>query len=114
MRGSLSNRRGLALLRSRTIAAAPLRSASGTWQVISDLVADTIAVSASCTRDHAAAAMAVAAPAGRMLVAGAHLDRLPLVLVAGLVHCEISTVSGTAALRAEENLNAIPGAATAD
>jgi len=57
--------------------------------------------------------MRVAAPAGRMLVAGGHLDRLPAVLVAGAVHCEITTVSGTPALRTEENLKAIPGAATA-
>lgn len=102
------------MLRSRLIAAAPVRSASATWQVISDLIADTIAVSATCTRDEAEAAMKAAAPAGRMLVAGGHTDRMPLVLVAGLVHCEITTISGTAALRTEENLNVIPGAASAD
>ena len=57
--------------------------------------------------------MAAAAPAGRMLIAGGHLDRHPLTLIAGLVHCEITTVSGTAALTAEENLNPVPGAAAA-
>ena len=102
------------MLRSRSIVAAPVRSASATWKVITDLIADTIAVSATCTRGEAAAAMQVAAPAGRMLVAGGHLDRMPMVLVAGTVHCEITTISGTPALRAEENLNVIPGAASAN
>ncbi|MEV4845091.1 hypothetical protein AB0K20_17985 [Micromonospora matsumotoense] len=101
------------MLRSRMIIAAPVRSASDTWQVISRLVADTIATSALCTEQDAEAAMQAAAPVGRMLIAGGHLDRKPVVLVAGSVHCEITTLSGTAALRAEENLNAMPGAAAA-
>jgi hypothetical protein len=101
------------MLRYRTIAAAPVRSASATWQVISGLVADTIAASAALSRSEAEQAMSVAEPAGRMLVAGGHLDRHPLTLVAGLVRCQITTVSGTAALTAEENLNPVPGAAEA-
>ncbi|MGW4466371.1 hypothetical protein [Micromonospora sp. NPDC004704] len=101
------------MLRTRTIVAAPVRSASATWQVITDLVADTVAVSDTCTRADAESAMGAAGPAGRMLIAGGYLDRLPVVLVAGAVHCEITTVSGAPALGAEENLNAIPGAATA-
>lgn len=48
-----------------------------------------------------------------MLVAGGHLDRHPVTLIAGAVRCEIITISGTAALTAEENLNPIPGAADA-
>jgi hypothetical protein len=101
------------MLRTRTIAASPRRSSSVTWQVITDLVADTIAKSSSLSRADAEQAMSVAAPAGRMLIAGGHLDRHPLTLVAGAVHCEITTISGTAALTAEENLNPIPGAANA-
>ena len=101
------------MLRNRTIAASPVRSASATWQVITGLVADTIATSAALSRSEAEQAMSVAASAGRMLIAGGHLDQHPLTLVAGLVHCRISTVSGTAALTAEENLNPVPGAAAA-
>jgi len=101
------------MLRRRTIAASPRRSASATWQVITDLVADTIAKSSSLSRADAEQAMSVAAPAGRMLVAGGHLDRHPLVLVAGAVYCEITTISGSEALTAEENLNPVPGAADA-
>jgi hypothetical protein len=102
------------MLRYRTIAAAPVRSASATWQVITALVADTIATSATLTRSEAEQAMSGAAPAGRMLIAGGHLDQHPLTLITGLVHCEITTVSGTAALTAEENLNPVPGAAAAE
>lgn len=101
------------MMRYRTIVASPLRSATATWQVITDLVADTIEKSPSLSRDDAERAMAVAVPVGRMLVAGGHLDRCPVTLIAGTVHCEITTISGTAALNAEENLNAISGAATA-
>ena len=71
------------MLRYRTVAAAPVRSASATWQIITDLVADTIAASGTLTRSDAMEAMAAAAPAGRMLIAGGHLDRHPLTLVAG-------------------------------
>jgi hypothetical protein len=102
------------MLRYRTIAAAPVRSAPATWQVITSLVADTIAASAALSVSEAKQAMSVAAPAGRMLIAGGHLDRHPLTLVAGLVHCEIATVSGSAALTLEENLSLVPGAADAE
>jgi hypothetical protein len=102
------------MLRYRTIAAAPVRSASATWQIITSLVADTIATAAALSRSEAEQAMSAAAPAGRMLVAGGHLDRHPLTLIAGLVHCEITTASGTVALTAEENLNPVPGAADAE
>ncbi|MEV1013043.1 hypothetical protein AB0I89_30575 [Micromonospora sp. NPDC049801] len=61
----------------------------------------------------AEAAMRTAAPAGHMLIAGGHLDRHPVVLIAGAAHCEITTISGAKALRTEENLNALPGAALA-
>ncbi|WP_208636047.1 hypothetical protein [Amycolatopsis thailandensis] len=91
-----------------------MRSASATWRVIADLVADTVARSTSLSRDEAVQAMSVAEAVGRMLVAGGHLQKHPITLVAGQVHCEITTVSGTAALTLEENLNPIPGAAGAD
>lgn len=101
------------MLRHRTIAASPLRSASESWQVITDLVADTIAASAYLDRTDVIAAMSKAAAAGRMLIAGGHLDRHPLTLTAGSVHCEITTVSGASALTTEESLGPVPGAAGA-
>ncbi|WP_217494692.1 hypothetical protein [Frankia sp. CgS1] len=95
------------------MAASPVRSASGTWTVITNLVADTVAQAPALSRDEALEAMAAAEAVGRMLIAAGHLNKHAIILVAGKVHCEITTVSGTAALTAEENLNAVPGAAGA-
>ena len=94
----------------RQLAASPVRSASATWAAIADLVAGTVALS----RDEAMQAMSAAEAVGRMLIAGGHLHKHPITLVAGKVHCEITTVSGTAALTLEENLNPVTGAAGAD
>ncbi|MEV2270471.1 hypothetical protein [Nonomuraea africana] len=102
------------MLRTRQVAASPVRSASGTWAVISDLVADTVAQSSMLSRDEAAQAMSAAEAVGRMLIAAGHLQQYPITLVAGKVYCEITTVFGTAALMLEENLNPVPGAAGAD
>ena len=99
--------------RRRTIAAAPERRASETWAVISALVADTLERSPSITRGEVVAAMEAAAPAGRMLVAGGHLDAHPVVLVAAPVHVSITTASGVAATSLEENLEPVPGGASA-
>lgn len=100
--------------RARELAASPVRSASATWAVMTDLVADTMACSSSLARDEAVQAMSAAEAVGRMLVAGGHLQKEPIVLVAGNLYCEMTTVSGTAALSLEENLAPVPGAADAD
>lgn len=100
--------------RARQVAASPARSASGTWAVIADLVADTLAQSSALARDESMRAMAAAEGVGRMLIAAGHLQQHPITLVAGAAHCEITTVSGTAALTLEENLSPVPGAAGAD
>ncbi|MGH3761332.1 hypothetical protein [Actinophytocola sp.] len=100
--------------RTREVAATPVRSASATWAVIADLVADTVAQSSSLSRDEAVQALSAAEAVGRMLVTGGHLHKQPITLVAGKVHCEITTVSGTAALALAETLNPVPGAAGAD
>ena len=99
--------------RAREVAASPVRSASATWTVIADLVADTVAQSSALSRDEAVQATSAAEAVGRMLIAGGHLHKHPITLVAGKVHCEITTVSGTTALMLEENLNPVPGAAGA-
>lgn len=99
--------------RHRDIAAAPHRGAAATWQVITRLIADTLDRSATISRAEVETAMSAAAPVGRHLIAGGHLDRQLLTLIAGPVYCTIGTVSGTAALSLEENLNPIPGGASA-
>lgn len=101
------------MLRTRQVAASPVRSASATWTVIANLVADTVAQSSLLTRAEAEQALSATESVGRMLIAAGHLERHPITVVAGNVHCEITTVSGTAALTVEENLNPIPGAAGA-
>ncbi|MFH8364444.1 hypothetical protein ACH4FV_33290 [Streptomyces anulatus] len=91
-----------------------MRSASGTWAVIADLVADTVEQSSALSRDEAVQAMSAAESVGRMLIAAGHLQQHPITLVVGKVHCEITTVSGTDALTLEENLSPVLGAAGAD
>ncbi len=102
------------MLRHRQVAAAPERLASETWEVISKLVGDTLERSPNIARADIDSAMTAAAPVGRMLIAGGHLDRHPLVVVAPPVHLSIMTVSGTAASTTDENLAPVPGGASAD
>jgi hypothetical protein len=59
-------------------------------------------------------AMAHASGIGRMLVAGGHLEREPLTLVAGELRLEVTTVSGNNALDLDENLNPVPGGGAAE
>lgn len=99
--------------RHRSIAAAPVRSPAQAWDTIAALIAVTLERSASLDPADVSEAMSAAAPAGLALIAGGHLDRERLTLVAGDVHCTITTVSGTPAFDVDENLNAIPGAASA-
>lgn len=99
--------------RHRDIAAAPCRASAATWQVITDLVADTLDRSPHLARADVETVMLTARIAGLPLVAGGHLDTHPITLVAGSVNCTIGTVSGRAALSLEENLSPIPGATAA-
>jgi hypothetical protein len=99
--------------RHRQIAAAPVRRASQTWAVISQLVVQTLDRSPSISGADVTAAMAAAEPAGTMLIAGGHLDRHPLVVVADPFRLLITTVSGAAAPALDENLAVVPGGAAA-
>jgi hypothetical protein len=99
--------------RHRQIGAAPRRSASETWSVISTLVVETLERSPEIAAGDVAAAMDCAAPAGRMLIAGGHLDQHAVIVAANPVDLSITTVSGTAALILEEDLAPVPGGATA-
>jgi len=99
--------------RHRDVAAAPVRSPSETWRTISELVVATLERSPDIQRAEAEDAMAAAEPAGLALIAGGHLDRHPITLIAGTVDCTIGTVTGTRAFDVDENLNPVPGAGTA-
>ncbi len=97
--------------RHREVAAAPERSAGEAWQVIAALLRDTLVCSPRVVDAEVDQALAAARPAGVALIAGGHLDRVPLVLVAAPVHLSVTTVSGEAALTLEENLS-VPGGAS--
>lgn len=99
--------------RRREVAAAPARSASETVATINDLVRDTLSASTNVDLAEVDDALDTARPALLALVAGAHLDRDPGVLVAAVLHLSITTVSGDRALTLDENLAPVPGAATA-
>ena len=99
--------------RYRSVAATPVRAASESWQVIGQLVQDTLERSEHISATDVGNTMQIAAQAGRMLIAAGHLESAPLVLVAGDLHLEITTVSGDQAFSLEENLNPVPGGATA-
>lgn len=99
--------------RRREVAAAPVRAAGECWAVIDALISDSLTRSSQIAREDVAQAMAAAGGAGRMLVSAGHLDREPIVVVAGALHLSITTVSGDEAFAVEENLNAVPGVGSA-
>lgn len=99
--------------RHRPIASAPARTAADAWMTISGLIGATLERSACLQRSDIDAALAPMDQLGRMLISAGHLEGHPLVLVAGELWLEITTVSGAAALTLEENLNAVPGGASA-
>lgn len=99
--------------RRREVAAAPERTTSETSETISDLIRDSLARAEKIDLTDVDGALAKARPAFLALIAGGHLDTHPLVLVAGALHLLMTTVSGDGALTLEENLAAVPGAASA-
>ena len=100
--------------RHRQIAATPARPASGAWAAVSQMVVDTLDRSTLISRADLETAMAFVAPVGALLVAGGHLDRYPLVVVAHPVHLSITTVSGSDALQLDEDLTPVPGGSSAE
>ena len=96
--------------RYRNIAAAPVRSASVAWRALEELVTNTLSSSQRVDASELADALAAAAPVGRLLIAGGHLDANPVVLVASPIHLSISTVSGNEALN-EDDSASVPGGA---
>jgi len=99
--------------RHRQVAAAPERRASETWEAIGQLVVATLERSPDIAGSDVAAAMDAASSVGRMLVAGGHLDKHAVVVVANPVYLNITTVSGIAATNLDEDLGPVPGGTTA-
>ena len=99
--------------RQRTIAAAPVRSASSAWQVVSTLLADTLERSPNVSAGTVTETLAPLAGLGPALIAGGHLESRGLVLVDTGLHLTIFVKTADAALTVEENLNPVPGGASA-
>jgi hypothetical protein len=99
--------------RTRLIAAAPIRSASEAWQVLSILLAGTLERSSSVSAGSVAKELASLNGLGPALIAGGHLESKGLVLVDEGLHLTIRVLTADAALEVEENLNPVPGGANA-
>lgn len=100
--------------RHRKIAAAPQRSATKSWETITDLICDSVGRSKHISEDAIEASLKEAGGIGLLLVGGGHLDKNPLTVVAADLHLSLTTVSGDDALSLEENLNPVSGAASAE
>lgn len=99
--------------RTRFIAAAPVRSASEAWRVVSALLADTLERSSSVPTGSVAKELSLLKGLGPALIAGGHLESKGLVLVDTGLHLTIRVLTADAALEVEENLNRVPGGASA-
>lgn len=99
--------------RTRFIAAAPVRSASEAWAVVSILLADTLERSSSVPTGSVARELAPLKGLGPALIAGGHLESKGLVLVDQGLHLTVLVMTADAALDIEENLNPVPGGANA-
>jgi hypothetical protein len=99
--------------RRRTVAAAPVRTASEAWLRVVNLLADTLERSPSIPDGSVTAELAALDGLGPALVAGGHLESDGLVLVDTALHVTIVVLTADRALDVEENLNPVPGGATA-
>ena len=99
--------------RHRTIAAAPIRSAADAWQVVSTLIAETLERSPALPAGSVTTELATLGGLGSALIAGGHLESKGLVLIDIGFYLTVFVATGDAALNVDENLNPIPGGATA-
>ena len=99
--------------RQRSIAAAPIRTAHEAWSVVSSLLADTLELSPAIPAGSVAQELEPLFGLGPALIAGGHLESKGLVLVDVSLNLEILVLTADAATRVQENLNAVPGGASA-
>ena len=99
--------------RRRTIAAAPVRSATEAWQIVSNLLSETLERSSAIPAGSVSESLAPLRGLGPALIAGGHLESKGLVLVDEGLHVTISVMTADAALDVDENLSPIPGGASA-
>jgi hypothetical protein len=99
--------------RTRLIAAGPVRSASEAWHVVTKLLVDTLERSSSVPAGSVGKELALLKGLGPALIAAGHLESKGLVLVDTGLHLAIRVLTADAALEVEENLNPVPGGASA-
>lgn len=99
--------------RQRTIAASPVRSAVDAWKTVTTLIADTLERSPVVPAGSVSEELRVLDGLGPALIAGGHLESKGLVLCDVGLHVTISVLTADAALRVSENLNPVPGGASA-
>lgn len=100
--------------RTRTLNAAPARSASAAVDAMSGVVMTSLAAASGISGNAVNQALGAVRPALLMLVSGRYLKTSPVVLVAGDTICEIYCRYDAEAVSGEENLNAVPGMSKAD
>lgn len=100
-------------MRVRTIKGSPERSASATWAEIDRMVQATLEPAAAIDDTEVERALGALAGVGPTLVAAGVLESRPLVLRAMPLELEITISLGDAALKGEERLGKVSGAATA-
>lgn len=99
--------------RYRSIAASPVRSAAQAWKVVTTLVADTLERSPAIRAGSVGVELMALEGLGPALIAGGHLESKGLVLCDVGLHVTFTVVTADAALGVEENLNPVPGGASA-
>ena len=99
--------------RHRTVAASPVRNAVDAWQVVRTLLAETLERSPNVPAGSVGEELSVLDGLGPALIAGGHLESKGLVLCDVGLHLTVTVQTADAALGVTENLNPVPGGASA-
>ena len=83
------------------------------WKVVTTLFADTLERSPEVPAGSVCAELAALDGLGPALIAGGHLESNGLVLCDAGLHVTVTVVTADAALEVKENLNPVPGGASA-
>lgn len=99
--------------RTRKIAGSPFRDAADAWVTLRDLVVDSVSASPAFSETSVRTELRALDGLGAALVGGGHLDIDGVTLVADPLYVTITIASGDEAFECDENLDAIPGGASA-